>query len=75
MINPVIDAAKAVGVGADRSFLPLLGAEECRTATEKYLEGRHVTFCAPAFMQNLSTTHRADIIRDLAIKSFGGRRR
>lgn len=66
-INPVIDAARRAGV-EQIVFLSLLGAEKNRAvphyAVEQHLQAAGVPWTllrAGFFMQNLSTTHRADI--------------
>ena len=66
-VNPVIDAAKAAGVG-HVVFLSLLGAEKNPVVPHRRIEdhlkasGMPYTFLRPSFfMQNLSTFHREDI--------------
>lgn len=66
-MNPFIDAARAAGV-EQIVFLSLLGAEKNRVVPHRQVEdylratGAPWTLLRPSFfMQNLSTTHRADI--------------
>jgi len=66
-INPVIDAAMEAGV-EQIAFLSLLGVEKNSVVphyqVEQYLQASGVAWTmlrASFFMQNLSTTHRADI--------------
>ena len=70
---PVVDYAVAAGID-QIAFLSLLGVERNRVVphykVEKYLErcGISYTFVRPSFyMQNLSTTHRAEIRDDNVI--------
>jgi uncharacterized protein YbjT (DUF2867 family) len=67
---PVIDRARASGI-EQIAFLSLLGVERNRLVphyrVERYLRGGSVpfTFLRPSFyMQNLNTTHRAEILED-----------
>lgn len=66
-VNPLIDAARQAGVG-QIVFLSLIGADRNpvipHRAVELHLEAAGVPYTllrAGFFMQNLSTTHRADI--------------
>lgn len=66
-ITPALDAARAAGV-EQAVFLSLLGASQSRLVPHRQVEdelrasGMTWTFLQPSFfMQNLSTTHRADI--------------
>jgi uncharacterized protein YbjT (DUF2867 family) len=80
-INPVVDAAKAAGVGRI-VLLSLLGAERMpwvpHRAIETHIEAAGVpyTFLRPSFfMQNLSTTHRDEIRlrNEIAVPAGQGR--
>lgn len=80
-INPLIDAARAAGVG-QIVFLSLIGADRNpvipHRAVERHLETAGVPYTllrAGFFMQNMSTTHRADIIErgEVLVPAGGGR--
>jgi uncharacterized protein YbjT (DUF2867 family) len=80
-LNPLIDAARAAGVG-QIVFLSLLGADRNPViphhAVELHLEQAGVPYTllrAGFFMQNLSTTHRADIAErgELLVPAGDGR--